>query len=50
MGVQEGAVVSGPNALPDVHTWKEREWAPNLVPLSEGDTAQIPRTQDDCSE
>ena len=44
MGVQENAVLSGPNALPDVHTWKEREWAPDLV---EGDAAQIPRTLDD---
>ena len=40
--VQEEDTLSRSNALLYVHTWKEREWAPDLVPLSEGDTAQIP--------
>ena len=30
------------NALLDVLTWKEREWAPDLVLLSEEDAAHIP--------
>ena len=37
----DGDTLSRSNALPDVHTWKEKEWAPDLVPLSEEITEEV---------